>query len=419
MIGLPGRVKRPAGLLINWEIEQMFKNAALLFLFLSINAVASEFCGYDNYIFDANDFAVEWTEYNPNGMGRDWLNGKRFDNPENVLGRPTVDTTGDDWYFPEDDMTAVNPTYPAFRSYELLYLGEQGYVTVKFNHPVRDDDNNPYGIDLIVFGNSMQVIGAGQGWTNGDPALTSVGPEGHIEPAVVSVSQDNVTWYSFTSDPNFMEFDSNFIKFSSDPNDSDYDPNDGPFCDSFAPTLGRVYDHDPVFADPNLITDPNSRIDQWWAEPTNPTFPVNPNLWFNSFDGSTVAEICQVYDNSAGGTGYDIGRLDLPADPETGKKWFIYVRVDDKVGGGEADLDAFADVTCCGDYRHPYPTGDITQDCIVNLEDFVLTASFWLDDFVDPQSPASVADLLADNSVNLSDLYVLADNWLECTWDCK
>ena len=381
---------------------------------------SKEFCGYDNYVYDPNDFATDWVDYHYNGRYTDWLSGEPMDNPENVLGRPTIDSSGDDWYIPEDSPAPVNPVYPAFRYYELLFLGEEGYITVKFNHRVADDENNPYGIDLIVFGNSMQVIGAGQGWTNGDPALTTVGPSGYTEPGIVSVSQDGTTWYSFTNDSDFMEYNSNFIVFSNDPNDSYYDPNDGPFCDAFAPTLGRVYSYDPRYADPNLITDPNNgRLNQWWAEPTNPTFPVDPNLSFASFGGFTVAEVCQVYGNSAGGTGYDISRLALPVDPVTGKKWCQYVRVDDRPTGGSAEIDAFADVSCCGDYRHPYPVADITQDCVVNLDDFAVIAGLWIDDISDTQEPDFAADLYPDNAVNLNDLAVLADNWLDCTWNCN
>ena len=380
---------------------------------------AEDFSAYDNYVYDPNDFATDWIEYQPNGMGRDWLNGEPFDNPENVLGRPTFDTTGDDWFFPEDDYTPVNPIYPAFRYNELLFLGDDGYVVVEFNHPVRDDENNPYGIDLLVFGNAFQVLVNGGGWENGNPESYTVLPEGYHEDGVVSVSQDGITWYSFARDTDFMTDDPDFIKLTSDPNDPEYDPNDGPFCDSFAPTLGRVYSYDPIYADPNLITDPNTgRLNQWWAEPTNPTLPVDPDLGFSSFGGYTLARICNVYGSSAGGTGYDIGKLNLPVDPDTGLKWIKYVRVDDKFSGGNAEIDAFADVSACGDYKHPFPMADFTQDCIVNLYDFAFFAGYWLDDFSDPESHAYIVDLEVDDTIDLSDLLLVAEEWLDCTWDC-
>ena len=118
------------------------------------------------------------------------------------------------------------------------------------------------------------------------------------ECGIVSVSQDGATWYSFTNDPNFMADDPGFIKLAAD-------ADDGPFCDGFAPTLGRVYD--PCHADASI-----GEWNLWWAEPTNPTLPVDPNLSFETLAGRSVARVAQTYGDSAGGTGYDIARLDLP-----------------------------------------------------------------------------------------------------------
>ncbi len=129
-----------------------------------------------------------------------------------------------------------------------------------------------------------------------------VGASGGSEPGNVSVSQDGVTWYSFTTDPNFMADDPNFIKLAAE-------VEDGPFCDGFAPTLGRVYD--PCHADASI-----GEWNLWWAEPANPTLPVDPNLSFQALAGRSVARVAQTYGDSAGGTGYDIARLDLPLDPD-------------------------------------------------------------------------------------------------------
>lgn len=342
---------------------------------------------YANYVYDANDFAVDIIAYHPVGAAKDWLSGQTFNNPLNALGRPTVDTTGDDWYIAEDEPVPVNPVYPAFRAHELTFLGEKGYLILAFNHPVRDDMNNPYGIDFIVFGNTFQVIGDGAGWGNGNPDLTTVGPSGFSEPGVVSVSQDGQIWYSFTTDPAFMADDDHFIR-------SDRNYPDGPFCDAFAPTLGRVYD-------PNHANTDLGLWNQWWSKPTNPTFPLDPSLSFASFDGFSVAQMCRFYGHSAGGTGYDIGLLDaLPEDSATGLKWFQYVRIDDKSEGGSAEIDAVSDVSACGDWKHPFPEGDLNGDCKVNLHDLNLLALRW------------------DQSTPLNDLLIVAYHWLECTWDC-
>ena len=378
----------------------------LIILYFQVYSFADSFTAYSDYEYDPNDFAVEWIDYHHNGMYYDWLNRLPMINPENALGRPSVDTTGDDDYISEDKPVPVNPVYPAFRYNELLYLGEGGYITVKFSHQVRDDENNKYGIDLNVFGNSTQVIGGATGWAGANPNLVTVGGGGFIEPGIVSVSQDGEIWYSFTNDADFMKEDPNFIKLPSD-------LDDGPFCDGFAPTLGRVYTDEPNRADASI-----GSWNKWWAEPANPTLPMDPNLDFDSFDGYTVAEICEVYGNSAGGTGYDISILELPVDPKTGKKWFQYVRVDDRANGGNAEIDAFADVSCCGDWKHPYPTGDITKDCRVDLNDFSVMAGYWLSEVAE-DDVGSEADLVDNEYVDISDLQVLAIDWLECSWDCS
>ncbi len=361
---------------------------------------------YDNYVYDAADFALEALEYvEGTGVGTDWLSGDLFNNQDVAIGRPTVDTTGDDWYFPETEPAPVNPVYPPFRSFEIVTIGAGGHLTLKFGHKVRDDENNPYGTDFIVFGNAFQVMPNSGAWLNGNPETETVLGEGYYEPATVSVSQDGVTWYSFTNDPNFMKDNTNFVRLSAD-------ANDGPFADSFAPTLGRIYD-------PNNPAASLGDWNQWWGVPTNPTLPVEPSLWFNSFAGYTVADICSVYGHSAGGTGFDIGRLDLPTDPVTGKKWFQYVRIDDKPAGGTPEIDAVSDVSCCGDWKHPRPAGDITNDCKVNYHDLVMLGHFWRLSGFDPNAPAAKADIHKDGRINIDDLSAMADNWLGCSWGCE
>ena len=268
--------------------------------------------GVSAYTYDPSDFATEVVEYaEGTGVGSDWISGAKFNDPTCALGRPTVDTTGDGWFIPLTNPVPVVPVYPSFRAFELVTIGNGGWLTVKFDHKVLDDPDNPYGLDLIVFGNAFQIIGGGQGWTNGDPNGVTVSGNGFAEPGIVSVSQDGETWYTFSG---------------------------GPFADDFAPTLGRVYD----------TTDPDKSIgewNEWWGHPTDPRVPLDPSLGFSSFDGWTVAQIAQEYGESAGGTGFDIGQFALPVDPETGCKWIQYVRVaDNPDSGATTEIDAFADV---------------------------------------------------------------------------
>jgi hypothetical protein len=99
----------------------------------------------------------------------------------------------------------------------------------------------------------------------------------------------------------------------------------------------------------------------------------------------------RAYNGSAGGTGFDLRWLSpadyakLAVDPNTGRRWIQYVRIEDDPGSSATtEIDAIADVSCCGDYKHPYPVGDLNKDC----------------------------------RVDFSDIAVIALHWLECTWEC-
>jgi hypothetical protein len=56
-----------------------------------------------------------------------------------------------------------------------------------------------------------------------------------------------------------------------------------------------------------------------------------------------------------------------------------------------------ADITTCGDLRHPFPAGDLNWDCRVDFEDFAVLAMNWPELF------------------NWATLQKLADSWLACT----
>ncbi|MBP7050628.1 MAG: hypothetical protein KBE65_06410 [Phycisphaerae bacterium] len=359
--------------------------------------------GYGQYVYDANDFATAWIDYRPQGMMNDFLSGKAFDDPNAALGRPAVDTTGDGWLAPASAAVPVVPVYSAFRSHELVFLGDGGSLTLAFNHPVRDDTYNPYGIDFIVFGNTCLKNAGGQFLENVAPTDVIVGNLTSSEPGVVSVSQDGITWYSFTTDPNFMATDANFIRLPAE-------AQDGPFCDGFAPTLGRVYD--PCHVDTSV-----GETNLWWAEATNPTLPLDPNLTLADLTGHSVARVAQIYGDSAGGTGYDIARLDLPVDPDTQLKWFKYVRIDDVLGhaGINPEIDAVADVSCPGDYRHSAPVGDVNGDFRVDQKDVDIVNANLGKSVSDPAVPAA-ADLNADGTVDETDLGIVNSNLGTIAW---
>jgi hypothetical protein len=258
---------------------------------------------------DANDFAAEVVEYvQGEGVGTDWLSRRLFNDPNAALGRPALETTGDGWYVPVTENVPVVPVYPPFRASELVTIGQGGHLTVKFNRPVADDADNPYGIDFIVFGDTYQIIGKGQGWTGGNPEEIILGGSVSAEPGLVAVSPDGRTWYRFAS---------------------------GPYADGFAPTAGRRWDD----------------VNDVWAEELDPTRPVDPVLTARDMEGMTLAEMIAAYDGAAGGTGFDLQWLDpkdyaaLPVDPNTGSRWIQYVRIEDDPDSSlTTEIDAIADV---------------------------------------------------------------------------
>jgi len=204
--------------------------------------------------YDSNDFAVEVIEYvEGSGVPADWITGQPFNDPNAALGRPTLQTSGDGWFVPVDETVPVVPVYPPFRHYELVSIGNGGYLTVKFGHRVSNDNNNPYGIDFIIYGDTYQVIGGDEGWTNGNPEESPVGGLVSAEPGIVAVSQDGQNWYYFSS---------------------------GPYADDFAPTASYAWDE----------------VNDVWAEELDPTRPVDPALRPADFAGKTVAQMIAAYD---------------------------------------------------------------------------------------------------------------------------
>jgi uncharacterized protein YjdB len=68
---------------------------------------------------------------------------------------------------------------------DLKSLGNfGGYITYKYDLPVKNDPQNKYGVDFIVYGNSF-------------------GGSGASEPGNVQVSQDGSTWYSLAGSDHF------------------------------------------------------------------------------------------------------------------------------------------------------------------------------------------------------------------------
>ncbi len=75
----------------------------------------------------------------------------------------------------------------------------------------------------------------------------------------------------------------------------------------------------------------------------------------------------------------------------------------------------YLDEPVCGDANHPYPIGDLNQNCYVNWGDFSLFAAHWLDTGCVATTWCGGADLDGSSQVDWADFSIFAAHWLECT----
>ncbi len=269
--------------------------------------------------------------------------------PNAVLGPPST-AIYDSW---EDEIYTVSMVYPAWNvtpqgDPTVLALGPGSEVVVGFDHKVADNINNPYGIDFIVFSNTFFQRQGFDLTPDTDMAEVYLTSPASINDKwiTVSVAQDpNGPWYTFPE----------------------------------GITAGSLYPTNPFAWDSDT---------QAWAQPQDFLTPVDPDLTLADFSGKSVPQAIALYNGSAGGAGFDLQWLDpddfqsLRIDPASGRRWIKYVKLTSDESGV---VDAVADVAACGDYKHPFPPGDLNFDCRVDLADFA----------------------------------IMAENWMVCTWKCE
>lgn len=83
------------------------------------------------------------------------------------------------------------------------------------------------------------------------------------------------------------------------------------------------------------------------------------------------------------------------------------------------NLDAVAVVVpepYCGDANHPYPVGDLNQDCYVDAYDYAVLVLAWMSNPGSPNwNPSCDISDPSDDVINEHDLVVFTARWLECT----
>jgi hypothetical protein len=214
------------------------------------------------------------------GVGNDFVTGNPINNPLTALDEPTR--------FTSDPANFGGPTTPfssAYRDDEIVTIGAGGSLTLQFDEPVVDHPLNPFGVDLLVFGNAFYSIDFGTFLATG--AVDDDG--GSIE-----VSANGVDFFPVTGSA------------------------DGAF-----PTVGYLD-----------VTEPFPSADG--AVLSDFTKPVNPAALSN-VTGMNTAQIIAAYDGSGGGLGVDIS--------STGLASISFVRFTNPLGSLKTpEIDAVADV---------------------------------------------------------------------------
>jgi hypothetical protein len=239
---------------------------------------------YVAYVPDANDFAAQIISTN------NIDSGAPYNNPTAILGAPALQ-----FYDPidggvTDRVSIIDPVFntsPA-GSNLITVIQSGGEITAEMGHKIYADASHPYGVDLIIYGNTFFSAGAASDATD----LSTKDLNGMIfeHQAAVSVSQDGTTWVTLTNAAN-------------------------------------IYPDEAYRWD-----DTNS---SWTEEEMNPTKPLNPCLYTNNFSGQTVAAALDQFIGASGGTGLSLQGSGLP--------WIQYIRIQPPAGV-DTVIDAIAAV---------------------------------------------------------------------------
>ena len=205
-----------------------------------------------------------------------------FTSGSSALGSPTRDSVAFGGY-------PISPFQSAADVTELVSLGEGGELVVSFDEPVVDDPNNPFGIDLLIFGNSFLGLSS---FNNDGTDLATGGTAS--EGGEVFVSDDGI----------------NFIQVL------------GVEADGAFPTL--------AYTDITIPFPASGTV----SLPTNFTKPVDPSL---DVTGLNTAGVVAGYDGSGGGAGIDLALVGLSQ--------ITHVKITNPAGSGVTpEIDALADV---------------------------------------------------------------------------
>ena len=182
----------------------------------------------------------------------------------------------------------VEPFSAPYLSSQLVSLGTNGFLTVRFDTPILNDASHPFGLDFNIYGNSGFAI------TNGDYSGGGI-TDGSLYGANpgqtrVSVSADGTNFF----------------------------------------VLNPTY---AMAVDGLFPTDGSGQFE----------IPVAPSLTSASFNGLSLSGIRALYAGSGGGTGYDLGWAQDTNGFSVALPSVSFVRVE--VLSGKSEIDGFSVVT--------------------------------------------------------------------------
>lgn len=227
-------------------------------------------------------FADRAASYEPGtGFAVEGSSGLGYTNALSALGSPSAETPG-------EHGGPVTPFAPPYLREQLLSIGAGGHLILEFDPPIFNHPANPFGIDLILYGNAGFVITndnySGGGITDG--SLFGQAADGVSR---LFASADGATWHLL-------------------------DEALAPVADGLFPSDGKG---------------------RFGA-------PISPSLRPADFAGADLSQIRQLYRNGAGGTGYD---LDWARDADgrpVSLPWARFIRID--VLRGKVEIDAASGV---------------------------------------------------------------------------
>lgn len=229
----------------------------------------------------SDDWAVAVLEYLPSSPY------PGFTNAQQALGPAARETIG----FAPGSIDHVLVFQP---SVDVVSIGNGGRLSLLMGATVMNEDDpvHPYGVDLIVYGNSFFTIRSGTYTFYASPWTLM-----HSEAAEIWVSADTTEWFRAT----------------------------GVMADDLLPTQS---------------VDIN-------GAPSDYLLPVNPALYTNDwFDGTwSYTNTVLAYAGAGGGAGVDLSRLETAGGAPTSLAYCIAVRFIDVSGvGRSAEIDGVARV---------------------------------------------------------------------------